>query len=283
MAIFYAVCCLLCSALNDFIFKLFARKRRSRGIFAALIGVVWFALMCFLPLEWENWRMTLLWGCISGFFSIAANLLLIEAMGMQSAGICSTIYRLNLVPVVFGAWFLLGETISAMHWTGIGAAVIAILCFMSTPKERHRRLARFARMGILLVIGAALLRAGMGIAYKYAFLNGADRTGIMLINALFWIAGGAWYGLRRERQFVVFDRSMLVYGTLSGVCVVGIVYFMAASLQFGEAGIVLPIAQMSFPGTLILSALILHERVTLWKLAGVGFGILAVVLLSLPG
>lgn len=281
MAVFYAVCCLLCSALNDFVFKLFARKRRSRGMFAGLIGLVWFGLMCFFPLEWTAWRTTLLWGCVSGFFSIAANLLLIESMGMQSAGVCSTIYRLNLVPVVFGAWFLLGETISAKHWAGIAAAVIAILCFMSVPEERNRRFARFARLGILLVITAAFLRAAMGIAYKYAFLNGADRTGILLVNALFWIAGGMWYGRWRERRLISFDRSMLIYSILSGVCVVGIVYFMAVSLQSGEAGIVLPIAQMSFPGTLILSALILHERVTVWKLTGVGFGIAAVLLLSL--
>ena len=152
---------------------------------------------------------------------------------------------------------------------------------MSAPKERHRRFARFARLGILLVIAAAFLRAAMGIAYKYAFLNGADRTGILLVNALFWIIGGMWYGWRRERRLISFDRSMLIYSALSGVCVVGIVYFMAASLQSGEAVIVLPIAQMSFPGTLILSALILHERVTAWKLAGVGFGIAAVLLLSL--
>jgi len=282
MAVLYAVCCLLCGAGNDFIFKLFARKRRSRGIFAALIGCVWFAVMCFLPLQWENWYTTLFWGCVSGFFSIAANLLLIEAMGIQSAGVCATVYRLNLVPVMFGAWLLLGETISGIHWIGVGAAVVAVLCFLSPDGKQSRRFHPFARLGILLVIVAALLRAGMGIAYKYAFLNYADATGIMLINALFWIAGEVWYGFCRERRFVSLDRPMLICGVFSGLCVVGIVYFMAAALQAGDAGVVLPIAQMSFPGTLILSVLILHERITRRKLAGVGFGILAVLLLSLP-
>ncbi len=54
----------------------------------------------------EIWQTTLFWGCASGFLSVSANILLIEAMGMQSAGICSTIYRLNLVPAVLGAWLL---------------------------------------------------------------------------------------------------------------------------------------------------------------------------------
>ncbi len=281
MAIFYALCCLACSALNDFVFKLFARRRRSRGIFAGLIGVVWFAAVCFLPLKWDHWQATLFWGSLSGFFSIVANLLLIEAMGMQSAGICSTVYRLNLVPVVLGAWLLLGETISPVHWVGIVAAVTAIFCFMPVREQHRRRIARFARLGLGLVIAAAFLRAGMGIAYKYAFLNGADRTGIMLVNAIFWIAGGVWYGFARERKLISFDRSTLVYGAVSGVGVLGIVFFMAAALQYGEAAIVLPIAQMSFPVTLLLSAVILHEPVTPRKLAGMGCSILAVILLCL--
>ena len=119
LAIVFAFCSLCCSALNDFIFKLFADKPQSRGLFAMLVGVIWTVVMALLPMDWTHWKATVIWGIISGFFSIAANLMLIEAMGMQSAGICSTIYRLNLVPVVFGAWILLGETISVLNWLGI--------------------------------------------------------------------------------------------------------------------------------------------------------------------
>lgn len=142
---------------------------------------------------------------------------------------------------------------------------------------------RLARLGTGLVMMAALLRGAMGIAYKYAFLNGADRNGILLINALFWIAGGFVYALFRERCRLLPDRTMAGYGILSGVCVVGIVGFMAMALQAGNAAVVLPIAQMSFPATFLLSVLFLHERIDRWKLSGVAFGILAVILLSLPG
>lgn len=283
MAVFYALCCLLSSAVNDFIFKLFARRKRSRGMFAGLIGLVWFGVLCFSPQNWENGQATVFWGTVSGFFSIAANLLLIEGMGLQSAGICATIYRLNLVPVVFGAWLLLGETIDGVQMLGIAAAVAAIFCFMQLSETGRRKRYLFARIGTFLVITAAVLRAAMGISYKYAFLHGADRNGILLINALFWIAGGVVYVLLRERKMLKPDRAMLFYGICSGACVAGIVYFMARALQEGNAGIVLSIAQMSFPGTLLLSVLILHEPVSRRKLLGVAFGVLAVILLSLPG
>ena len=126
MGIVFAVCCLICSAGNDFIFKLFARRRRSRRVFAGLIGIVWFAVLCMMPQEWADGRATVWWGILSGFFSITANLLLIEAMGLQSAGICATIYRFNLLPVVFGAWILLGEKIGLLQGIGIAVAVVAL-------------------------------------------------------------------------------------------------------------------------------------------------------------
>ncbi len=277
MAIFFALCCLVCSALNDFIFKLFADKSRSRGLFAALIGVVWFGVMCFLPFNGENLQATLLWGALAGFFSITSNLLLIEAMGMQSAGVCSTVFRLNLVPVVLMAWLMLDEKISALQWLGIACAVAAILCFMTGDKDHEHR---NPRLGFILVLCGALLRACMGITYKYAFINGADRAGVLLMGGAFWVIGGLLYALLRERQSVSFNRSMVRFGVLSGLCVSGIVFFMAAALQYGNAGIVLSIAQISFPLTLILSRIFLKEKITARKLAGVAAGIAAVIALS---
>lgn len=206
MGIVFAVCCLICSAGNDFIFKLFARRRRSRGVFAGLIGIVWFAVLCMMPQEWADGRATVWWGILSGFFSITANLLLIEAMGLQSAGICATIYRFNLLPVVFGAWILLGEKIGLLQGIGIAVAVIAVLCFLPSSEKTVRRRMRLARLGTGLVMMAALLRGAMGIAYKYAFLNGADRNGILLINAL--------SGSRA-------DSSMPCSGNAAGCCRIG--------------------------------------------------------------
>lgn len=54
---------------------------------------------------------------------------------------------------------------------------------------------------------------------------------------------------------------------------------MAASLHLGNAGIVLPIAQMSFLGTLLLSVLILKERIDVMKIAAVLCGAGAILLL----
>lgn len=222
--------------------------------------------------------MTVLWGCISGVFSVSSNILLMEAMERQSAGVCSTIYRLNMILVVLGATLFLGETLSILQWTGILLAVLAVLAFL--PGRQDAGAADGVRKtGFYLVLAAAVLRAGMGLSYKYGFLQDADRNGVTLINSLFWIGGGILYALLRERQLHLPGRKLLLYGVFSGLLVAGIVFFMAASLHLGNAGIVLPIAQMSFLGTLLLSVLILKERIDVMKIAAVLCGAGAILLL----
>lgn len=283
MAVVYAILCMFCSAGNDFIFKLFARKPRARGIFCTLIGIFWSALvLCCFPVDWSNWKATILWGCITGFFSITANILLIEAMGFQSAGVCSTIYRLNLVPVVFGAWLLLGEQVAWIHWIGIILAIGAVLCFLTLPETKNKGRKKLAKLGIYMVILAALLRSAMGISYKFAFNNNSDEYGMTVIIGVFWILGGLIYSTLRERKQAKLDKPLLFYGFLSGIFVAGITIFMALAVKNGEASITLPIAQMSFPITFLLSILCLKEPITKWKILGVIFSIAAVLLLCTP-
>ena len=282
MAILLALGCLVCSALNDFLFKLFAGRQGPRGMFITVIGCVWLLALLGMPVEWErNAGATVLWGMVSGFFSLTANLLLIEAMRRQSAGICSTIYRLNLVAVVIGACWLLGETLTAVQSCGVVCAAATVCCFLSWGKSGG---GRAAGLGFWLVLVASLLRAGMGLSYKYGFLQGADPNGVVLLNSLFWIVGGAAYSFCREgRPGRKPDWRLLGFGVLSGILVTGIVFFMAAALRCGKASVVLPIAQMSFLGTLGLSAAILKERLDWRKCAGIGSGVLAILFLSIEG
>lgn len=287
MTIVFALCGLVCAACNDFIMKLVARKPRSKGLFFCLVGIVWGAVSLLFPIDLTNWKATLLWGSVASFFSITANLLLIESMGLQSAGICSTVYRLNLVPVAILACFLPGmdESISLVNGAGIFVAACAVLCFMAPPDREEtgsgQTAVKMARLGLFLVIIASCLRAGQGLSTKYCNIFGADKTGVMIINAVFWIVGGFLYAICRERKLMQVNAHLLGYSAGSGLAVLGIIYFMLLSTDGGDASIVLPIQQMSFPLTLLFSAIFLHEKVTPLKLTGVVCGIVAVILLCL--
>ena len=114
-AVYWAFACMMFAAGNDLLFKFFAGKNRGNGFFVSFVGTVWlivtlaFALASPTP---ESWKQTLIWGAISGLFSLGGNVLMLEAMRTLDAGVCSTIYRLNLVPVTIGAALLLGENIT---------------------------------------------------------------------------------------------------------------------------------------------------------------------------
>lgn len=274
----FALCCLVFTAGNDFVFKLYARKTRSKGLFVAMVGVVWLAALSWLPrASTGNPAATMLWGAVSGLFSVGGNLLLIEAMSRQSVGFCSFVYRLNMVLVVIGAVLLLGESPGAAQYGGIVLATGAIILFW--PQDAGDR--RLVWGGVALLLAAAGMRAGMGLSYKYGFMHGADRNMVTIINSVFWIVGGVLYALWRERDAVKIDRKLLSYGLLSGLLVAGIVFFMAASLYRGDAAVVLPIAQMSFLLTFALGAVILKEKFTRRHIAALVCGAAGIVLLSL--
>ena len=284
MAILLAFCCLAFAAFNDFVFKLFARKERSRGAFVFAVGVLFTAvLMLFLRDNWwgESWKVTLFWGVVCGLCSVVGNILLIESMAHLSAGLCSTVYRLNLALVIPLAVLIFGESRLWYQWIGVALALVAVLAFMPVGEKKP---AASRNIDYIMLILAMVLRAGMGIAYKYAFLHGAAENGVQIVNGLAWIVCGLIYYFWCERRScglrTAFAPKVLGYGALSGVFVAGIIYCMARSLALGDASIVLPIQQMSFLATFFLGVFFLHEQVTWRKVAALLCGAVALLLLS---
>jgi drug/metabolite transporter (DMT)-like permease len=134
---------------------------------------------------------------------------------------------------------------------------------------------------MVIIVSAALLRAGMGLSYKKALLTGVEESSLVFINGLFWIIGGLIYAKIKDGSIKLPGKAVLGFGALSGVFVCGIVFFMAKALQAGGAGIVLSIAQMSFLGTLFLSVVFLKEKLEKFKIAGIVCGVAAILLLAL--
>ncbi len=285
MAVFWAFACMFFSACNDLLFKFFAGRKRGSGFFVSLVGVVWlivsliFASTVRTP---ENWQATIIWGCISGFFSLSANILMLEAMRSLDAGVCSTIYRLNLVPVTIGAALFLNENITPVQYAGIGAACLAVCAFI--PRGQGKISGKLYWALAIMVI-ASIIRAAMGLSYRYGFTHGASEKYVVVINSLFWIAGGVIYALTREIKLLPLSRNdvknLFMLGGLSGALVAGIVITMALSLKLGSASVVLPIAQMSFLLTGAMGIWLLQEKLTKAKIAAFVCGVAAILLLSL--
>ena len=277
----YTFCCLACSSVNDLVFKFFARKERSRGLFVSAVGVVGTLCFLFLPDKFSgNISATIIWGIICGIFSAVGNILLIESMTHLSAGICSTVYRLNLALVVPLSVFFLNEKLALSQYGGIALAIIAVLAFLpNNDKKKEEKSPTNTLLPMIIVITAALFRAGLGISCKYGPMQGASINGINLIIEIIWIISGIAYYLIKERKVCRFDLQIVKYGATSGVLVAGILLFMMLALKEGNASIVLSIAQMSFLLTFILSVIFLKEKITLYKVIAMLCGAGAILLL----
>lgn len=279
-----AFCCLVATALNDFVFKLYADKAgsASRGCFFTIIGVIWCAVLLPLPHDPEAIAsQTLLWGAVSGTFSFVANVLLIESMRRESASVCSTLYRLNLVLVPVGAYFLFDERLSMRQLGGVLFAILAVIMFFPMGEKTRRK---NGYVGYAMVIAASVLRACLGLSFRMGYVHHADKNLVSVIVSLFWVFGGLPYAMILERKPLNFkDKNLLLYGVVSGGLVAAVIYFMAAMLNIkeGNTSVSLAIAQMSFLGTMGLSVAFLKERFTLPKMAAVLAGVAAVFLLAI--
>ena len=281
LMLFYTLCCLACTSVNDLLFKFFARKERSRGLFVTSVGVMGTILMLMLPDKTEeNFQMTLLWGVICGIFSAVGNILLIESMTTLSAGVCSTIYRLNLALVVPCSVFLFNEKLNWMQYCGVALAILAVIAFLPLEKGAKKDRKKLL-LPMIMIITASVFRAGLGLSCKYGPIQGASVNGINFIIEIIWIFSGIAYYFIKERQ-MQFDMKVIKYGAASGILVAGILYFMikALNVEGANASIVLPIAQMSFLVTFILSVIFLKEKITVPKIIAVICGIGAMLLLT---
>ncbi len=102
-AIVFALVSLLFAGINDVVFKRYARKERSRGMFVVGIGIVW-GILQLLALKMQGQHLdagmpTLGFGVAAGVMVTLSNLLLLESLAHLDVSLGSTIYRLNTLAV----------------------------------------------------------------------------------------------------------------------------------------------------------------------------------------
>ncbi len=275
-----ALLSMIFAAANDFVFKIYAGHGASIGAYLAVIGVILSGVfLFFLPsfgclLEGP----TLFWGIVSGTFSVTANILFVKALAEEDVGICSTIYRLNLVPAALMAFVIFREPVTASRLVAIASGVAAVLLF-SWPSRKAVSKPVFSA-AILLIVLASLLRAGMGLSYKAGLMNGVSEYSLLAVTGLVWIVGGVICHFLVDREMWSVRPAVLAYGGLSGILVCGIALFMALALKHGDASLVLPVTQMSFALTALAGIVLMKEPLTKRKFAGVALGVCCILIMS---
>ena len=277
----FALLSMLFAGVNDVVFKKYAVKDRSRGMYVLGIGFVWAILQIlfsFITKTSFSFDFTsIYYGLLAGLILAGANILLIESLAHINVSLGSTVYRLNTIAVVILSFIFLGESLELIKLSGIafGIASVLLLYHGDNIKAASDKFILF----FWLAVFASLLRAAYGVVSKAGLLASADINTIILLAALCWIGSGALYAKYVEKRFVVTKKKIL-YSMLSGSLVFCIVNTLILGLKSGQASIVVPIANMSFIIALLISVLVGTERMDFKKLVAIAFAAACITALS---
>jgi drug/metabolite transporter (DMT)-like permease len=280
-AILFALFSLAFAGLNEIVFKRYSAQERSRGMMISGVGVVWSLLLyADVTMRGDNIVFstdTILYGLTAGIVVAAANILLLESLRHMEVSLGSTIYRLNTIVVVILSVILLGETITFVKLAGVACGVMAVLLLY---RHHHSTGQTYSlKLGLTMVIIAALLRAAYGVITKAGLSQGADADALMLISALSWVVSGLLYAVFIEHRYAI-TRKKISYALLSGCLVYGIVKSLVTALSYGEASVVITVANLSFLMALLVALVLKMEKLSLRKVAAMSFAVGAIALLT---
>lgn len=277
----FALLSMFFAGINDVIFKKYAVKNRSRGMYILGVGFTWAVLQilysCFSRISFSFDITTIKYGLLAGVILAAANISLIEGLTHIDVSLGSTVYRLNTIGVVILSFVFLNESIEFYKLTGIMFGIISVLLLYKS--NNGKTASHTTKTFFWLVVFASLLRAAYGVVSKIGLLASADKDAIILLAALCWIVSGAIYAKYVEKRFIVTKKKAL-YSLVSGVLVFCIVNFLILGLKFAQASVVVPIANMSFIIALLISVLMGTERMDFKKIVATAFAVGSIVLLS---
>ncbi len=281
LGITFALLSLIFAGINDIVFKKYSIKIRSKGMYIFGIGIVW-TIIQFLYFNINNINLSfdlnsIVYGLITGLFLTISNILFIESLTHINISLGTTIYRLNTIGVVILSFIMLNEPLGTNKLIGIISGLIAVLILYEINYNDSKT--SIIKTFFLLVIAASLFRAIYGIISKIAILSNADINSMLIIISLSWIIGGAIYAIFRENIFDI-TKKICIYSMISGILVFLIVNFLMLAIKYGEASIVIPIANMSFILALLISIVLKMESISLRKIFSIFLAIISIILLS---
>ena len=218
---------------------------------------------------WEE----LLFGLVLGLVSFGAYLFYLLSFGGGSASVTVTIFRLNMIPAIVLAYFILDEAISVQRGLAILLFVVGII-LLAGGKDR---VGTPTRSQVFFSITGCLLGGTATFLNKVAVTVGHSP-----IHLLFWrfttVAAlcAAYLWVRRSWQV---RREHAGYAPLSGLFMCSSIFFIMEALRGGDVSLVMPITQLSFVIVTVLSWLFFGEKVTIRKTVGSIIAIAVVILI----
>lgn len=260
----------------------FARFAYSAPLLAVALAIyLWARGMALPELSARFWTM----GAIGGLTQILATLCVVALFRARNFAVGITFKKTEVVQAALVGFVVLGEIISIWGWVAILIGLAGVLILSDAGKAEGPMLQRLFNRASGLGLASGLLFAVSGVTYRGASLEIALdapvlRAAVTLsaVTLMQFVAMTLWLKFREPGQIAAVwgaRRKALWIGLMSLGGSLG--WFIAFTLQ--TAAYVKALGQVELILSLLVSALVFKERLTLRE--GVGMGVLIVSVIML--
>lgn len=283
----YIILSILCSTIIFILFKLFGKYDVNN--LQAIVGNYFIAgVLGWLPyiqtsnapniIEWSIWPLLI------GFMFITLFQLMAKITQERGVNVVSVTVKMSVMIPILSGILIYNETITNWNAIGIALALLAVYA-INKPRPGTVRTTGSAWIGpAILFIGSGLLDAFLKVI-KEDFVA-PDNLGAFTSTA-FAIAGvlGVLFVIFRIyiKRDLNWSPKSWIWGLALGIPNYGSIYFLLKALD-GKipSAVLFPINNVGIVGlSAVVAWALFKERITTWKLLGLIFAGIAIVLMSL--
>lgn len=231
--------------------------------------------------DWIAWK----YGPICGLLGFAAYYCFLTSLKGGQVSVNTMIFRLSFVLTALLAVVFLGEVVTLQKLVGLVTAVLAVLSLTVFPRMFSKRgiisahnSTSSSKKSIIFALTAMLLLGLLSFIYKLAAGEGVPGPSLIFIQFAFFSPIAMLYAYFRKR--FVWHPASVGHGLSAGVLLSFALILLVSALARGDAGVVVPINQMSFILIAALAVPWFKENWNVWKTVAVGFAILTVWFLA---
>ena len=280
----FAIFALILLGFQRFLYKVSAERKCNTAwttfSFMATVAILSSTLFLLLGESVSDITFLIFIALVNSGAFLVATITHIEALKHIPTSVAYPIIRLNAVVVVIFSIFYFKDRLSLYQGIGIVLA-LAVIVILAVGINDNNAPQKNIKRGFIFVLIALFGGAAAAISSKFA----ASYTNKMAFIAVSYIASTLFsLGLRKTletEEARKTHKDALIIGVIMGLINLAGYYSFLKALSTGPLSIIASITGMHFVISIILSALIYKEKLTLLRILGIFLTVLSIILLRI--
>lgn len=219
-------------------------------------------------------RADLVFGLLGGVFGFTGFTLMLHSLTHGQASVNYAIFRSSFVFSSAAALLLLNEPLMISKIAGIALAAFALILFFYEPR---RKPVMFRSLMTAMI--AMFVAAGFQLIVKLSTRVFSSPLSFILLMNLFFAIFVLAYNIALGS--FKFPKSTFSLAPFNGILMALGTFFYVTALQKGDLSTAIPIIQLSFIITAILSVILLKEKIGTLKVLGIICAAIAIIILGI--